>query len=97
MSARPAEKRRRATRAGIAATGGQRQGSLVPIAILINGKFWDATAYKADPIPMALDSGVVYEGERTGNSLGLFTVAGALHINTPNGQPPWIGTGRGAR
>ncbi len=69
------------------------KATLIPIAILINGKFWDATAYKADPIPMSLDSGVVYEGERTGNSLGLFTVAGALHINTPNGQPPWIGTG----
>ncbi len=58
--------------------------SLVPIAILVDGKFWDAGAYKADPVPMALDSGVVYEGERAGNSLGLFTVAGALHSNAVN-------------
>ena len=69
------------------------KATLIPIAILIDGKFWDATAYKADPVPMSLDTGVVYEGERSGNSLGLFTVAGALHINTPNGQPPWLGTG----
>ena len=56
------------------------KASLVPVAILINGRFWDASAYKADPVPMALDSGTVYEAERAGNSLGLFTV-------------PWIGTG----
>jgi hypothetical protein len=67
--------------------------SLVPIAILINGKFWDATAYKADPIPMALDSGNVYEGEQSGSSLGLFTVNGALHSNAANTQAPWLGTG----
>lgn len=67
--------------------------TLVPIAILIDGKFWDASAYKADPVPMALDSGIVYEGERTGNSLGLFTVAGALHSNAVNSQAPWIATG----
>jgi hypothetical protein len=67
--------------------------SLVPIAILVDGKFWDAGAYKADPVPMALDSGVVYEGERAGNSLGLFTVAGALHSNAVNAPNPWIATG----
>ena len=67
--------------------------SLVPIAILIDGKFWDATAYKADPVPMALDSGTVYEGERAGNSLGLFTVGAALHSNSANAPTPWIATG----
>ncbi len=67
--------------------------SLVPIAIMINGKFWDATAYKADPVPMALEPGTVYEGERGGSSLGLFTVGSALHSNAPNAPNPWIGTG----
>ena len=71
------------------------KASLVPIAILINGKFWDASAYKADPVPMALDAGTIYEAERTGNSLGLFTVGGALHRNdsTQGDLAPWIGTG----
>jgi len=69
------------------------KASLVPICILINGKFWDATAYKADPIPMALETGTVYEALRTGNSLGLFTVGSALHSITANAQSPWIGTG----
>jgi hypothetical protein len=71
------------------------KASLVPIAILINGKFWDASAYKADPVPMSLDSGTVYEAERAGNSLGLFTVSSALHRNNsaPGAVAPWIGTG----
>ena len=70
-----------------------KKASLVPIAILIDGKFWDATAYKADPVPMALDPGTVYEAERSGSSLGLFTVNTALHSNAPNSQAPWLGTG----
>jgi hypothetical protein len=69
------------------------KSSLVPIAILINGKFWDASAYKADPVPMALESGTVYEAEHAGNSLGLFTVATALHSNSPTSATPWLGTG----
>lgn len=73
--------------------GDKGKSSLVPIAILIDGKFWDATVYKADPVPMALESGTVYEAERSGSSLGLFTVGSALHSNSPNAQAPWIGTG----
>ena len=69
------------------------KASLVPIAILINNKFWDASAYKADPVPMALDTGTVYEAEQSGSSLGLFTVNGALHSNAVNSQAPWIATG----
>jgi hypothetical protein len=73
--------------------GSSGKASLVPIAILINGKFWDASAYKAAPVPMALDAGTVYEAERTGSSLGLFTVATALHANAVNAPMPWLGTG----
>jgi hypothetical protein len=51
---------------------------LVPIAIMVDGRFYDAGAYKASPVPMALDVGTVYEAERTGNSLGLFTVKQVL-------------------
>ncbi len=69
------------------------KASLVPIAILINGKFWDASAYKANPVPMALETGTVYEVERTGNSQGLFTVGSALHSTAANAPNPWIGTG----
>jgi hypothetical protein len=61
---------------------------LVPIAILYGGEFYDASAYKAAPVPMALESGTVYEGFRTGVSLGLFTVTGALQ-----GNNTWLGAG----
>jgi hypothetical protein len=61
---------------------------LVPIAILYQGQFYDATAYKADPVPMALDSQTVYEAERTGASEGLFTVTDARQLKNT-----WIGDG----
>jgi hypothetical protein len=48
---------------------------LVPIAIMYDGKFYDAGAYKASPVPMAIASGTVYEGLKTGVSQGLFTVS----------------------
>jgi len=69
------------------------KASLLPVAILVGGKFYDAAAYKADPVPMALESGTVYEGERAGNSLGLFTVNSALKANAKNADTPWLGTG----
>jgi hypothetical protein len=78
---------------GVVQLGANGKASLVPIAILVNGKFWDASAYKADPVPMALDSGTVYEGERSGSSLGLFTVGSALHSNNAAAAIPWLGTG----
>ena len=61
---------------------------LLPITILYDGEFYDASAYKAAPVPMALESGTVYEGFRTGVSLGLFTVTGALQ-----GNNTWLGAG----
>jgi hypothetical protein len=47
---------------------------LIPVAITVDGKFFDAGNYKGSPVPMALDFGVVYEGFRTGVSQGLFTI-----------------------
>ena len=47
---------------------------LIPIAIMVDGKFYDASAYKASPVPFAIWGETVYEAERTGVSQGLFTV-----------------------
>jgi hypothetical protein len=69
------------------------KATLIPIAILVDGKFYDASEYKADPVPMALDSGTVYEAEDSGDSLGLFTVSGALHSKTAGAAQPWVGAG----
>jgi hypothetical protein len=61
---------------------------LIPITILLDGQYYDASAYKASPVPMALESGTVYEGFRTGVSQGLFTVSSALQ-----GNNTWLGDG----
>src|SRR5438067_3581004 len=61
---------------------------LIPITIMHDGRFYDAGAYKAAPVPMALESGTVYEAVKSGVSQGLFTVAGAAHAG-----PNWVGEG----
>jgi len=63
---------------------------LLPIVILYEGQYYDASSYKAAPVPMALDSGTVYEGTKTGVSQGLFTISGALHSDAGN---RWVGAG----
>jgi hypothetical protein len=45
---------------------------------MIDGRFFDAGIYKADPVPMALEGGTVYEAQRTGQPIGLFTVKNVL-------------------
>ena len=61
---------------------------LIPIVIMMDGKFYDASSYKASPVPMALDFGIVYEGFKTGVSQGTFTInqPGQLNHN-------WIAEG----
>ena len=63
---------------------------LIPIVILIDGQYFDAGAYKASPVPMALWGDTVYEGIRTGVSQGLFTVKSALERPDTH---QWLGVG----
>jgi hypothetical protein len=62
---------------------------IIPIAIMMDGKFYDASSYKAAPVPMALDFGIVYEGFRTGVSEGLFTITQPGQLNHT-----WIAEGK---
>src|SRR6185312_12093468 len=50
---------------------------VIPVAILEDGRFHDASIYKAHPKPLAVDDGVVYEVQKTGNPVGFVTLAGA--------------------
>ena len=84
---RPVDKGPRAL--GLIELAANGKAHLVPITIMIDGRFYDASAYKADPIPMALQSEIVYEGLKTGVSQGLFAVAGAFH--NPLG---WMANGK---
>lgn len=54
---------------------------LIPITIMLEGRFYDAGVYKADPVPLALQPATVYEGFKSGLSQGLFTVTGAGQAN----------------
>ncbi|MGC2516268.1 MAG: hypothetical protein WA383_17215, partial [Terriglobales bacterium] len=58
-----------------------KKGRIIPIAIMMDGKFYDAGAYKADPVPMALDFGIVYEGFHSGVSQGVFTITQPGQLN----------------
>ncbi|HVZ60708.1 MAG TPA: hypothetical protein VG892_07980 [Terriglobales bacterium] len=53
---------------------------LLPVTILIEGKYYDAEVYKATPAPMALEPGTVYEVGRSGESAGLFVVTRAVRV-----------------
>ena len=67
---------------------------LIPVAIMIDGKFYDAGAYKASPVPMAIWGQTVYEAERTGVSQGLFTVGDAIQAgNTWSAEGKWVPAG----
>jgi hypothetical protein len=74
---------------GLIELAGNGKAHLIPITIMVDGKFYDASAYKADPVPYALGSEVVYEAMRTGVPQGEFTVTGALQA-----QDTWFGEGK---
>ena len=52
-----------------------KKARLIPVAILMDGKFFDAGSFKAAPVPMALEFGIVYEGFKAGVSEGVFTIS----------------------
>jgi hypothetical protein len=62
---------------------------IVPIVIMLDGKFYDAGSFKATPVPMALDFGIVYEGFHTGVSQGIFTITQPGQLNHE-----WIAEGK---
>lgn len=64
---------------------------MIPITILVDGQYYDAGAYKASPVPMALWAETVYEGVKTGVSQGIFTVSTALENQKTN---EWLAEGK---
>jgi hypothetical protein len=66
---------------GLVMLSAKGKARLTPVAIMVDGKFYDAASYKGKPVPMALDFGVVYEGFRTGVSQGIFTITQPGQLN----------------
>src|SRR5665647_204475 len=46
-----------------------------------HGHFHDASIYMADPVPMALEGGTVYEVQQSGDPVGFATIDGVLNSN----------------
>ncbi len=65
--------------------GGMR---LVPIALWIDGKYYDASLYGANPEPMAVEPETVYEAQSLGEPTGTFTITEPLQI-----KGSWIAEG----
>ncbi|MDR3748942.1 MAG: hypothetical protein P4M04_12425 [Acidobacteriota bacterium] len=54
---------------------------LVPVALWIDGHYYDASLYGANPAPMALEQGTQYQGMNYGEPTGWFTVTTPKQIN----------------
>ncbi len=62
---------------------------LVPVALWYEGKYYDASLYEANPEPLALQPGTVYQALSDGEPAGMFVV------NMPKlSNAGWIGDGR---
>jgi hypothetical protein len=62
---------------------------LTPITILDQGHFEDASIYKAAPRPMALESGVVYEAQKSGVPVGYVTLTNASNAGIWTALGKW--------
>lgn len=62
---------------------------LVPIALWIDGRYYDASLYAANPAPMALEPETVYEATDYGEPTGLFTVETPEQI-----KGSWVAEGK---
>jgi hypothetical protein len=85
----PAKKKRNARAIGVVEFlpgGGVR---LVPVALWFEGKYYDASLYKANPEPFVLEPGTVYEALNYGEPAGIFVVSMPKLSNAG-----WIGDGR---
>ena len=58
--------------------GGMR---LVPVALWIDGRYYDASEYGANPEPMALEPETVYEAQSLGEATGIFTITEPKQVN----------------
>jgi uncharacterized membrane protein YgcG len=54
---------------------------LVPVALWIEGKYYDASLYGANPEPMAIEPQTVYEAQSFGEPTGTFTVTMPQQVN----------------
>ena len=61
---------------------------LTPVAIRVEGRYYDAELFQAQPEPFAIDPGVLYDVLKNGEAIGTFTIGAAREHNNV-----WYGTG----
>ncbi len=54
---------------------------LFPVSLFIDGKYYDARFYQANPVPFAIDGNVFYQAEKDGTKAGDFVVQTAMHTS----------------
>src|SRR5258708_17011724 len=69
-------------------SSGNTKARLVPVTVLANGRFHDASIYERRPRPMALDNGIVYEAQKSGMPVGYLTIT-----NSQEHGGIWIAAG----
>jgi hypothetical protein len=62
---------------------------VIPVTILDEGVFRDASIYKTTPRPMALDTGIVYEGQKAGTPAGYATILSSTNIQGWTALAKW--------
>jgi hypothetical protein len=62
---------------------------VVPVTVLDEGGFHDASIYKATPQPMALDKGIVYEAQTSGIPVGYATILSSTNNKGWTGLGKW--------
>ena len=65
------------------------QTRLVPVTILVQDRYYDASQYQANPIPMAAEGGTVYQVLKSNTPFGWFTVEQANQL-----RGNWLSTGK---
>jgi hypothetical protein len=66
---------------------------LIPVSFFYERHYYDASLYRAAPVPFTLSTETVYEVEQFGKPLGTFTVLSAMHSASLSGAE-WFGNGR---
>ncbi len=70
---------------------------LIPVTLFVDGELQDAGVYLARPVPLAIDTGTVYEVDKAGVSEGTLDVKYASHLQAPNAatyyDDGWFGYG----
>jgi hypothetical protein len=62
---------------------------VIPVTILDEGRFRDASIYKATPRPMALDNGIVYEAQASGVPTGYATIFNGVNDHGWTAMGKW--------